>query len=130
MKKVYWIMGIIILIIITLVIILVYPDNSFDFKPKIKQGIYGTALECYGSAEPPSRGKMIPVKTTFKIHNLDTNQTFEIETLENGRYEFKLGEGSYSITFSTNEGKRNYGNININKNTLIKKNIVTRFCPV
>ncbi len=128
------IIGIIIAFIVILVIVLFFilkQDKDYDFKPSIEQGVYGTALKCEGSAMPPSKGKISTVQITFKIENSETQETFEVTTQDNGRYEYSLEEGSYKIIYTNFlDVEDTYDLVEINTGSLIKKNIMTRMCPV
>ena len=128
MKHKYWlIFGIIVLIGITLIFSYIKQENKIpDFEPTITQGVYGTAFECHGSAEPPLTGTLLPVQVIFKIRNLGTDEVYEITTNEDGTYEYVLMEGRYMMIVSDHP----YAEIRISEKTLIKKNIGTKACPV
>lgn len=134
MKQKSLVIIILVLVLIISLAIIYQPINkkdTYDFTPSITQGIYGTALECHGSAEPPSTGEWVTVEIDFKIRNQETNAILEYSTNNDGTYEVKLEKGFYMIIVDLSDGEEiEYAEINIEDYSLIKKNIVTKFCPV
>jgi len=136
MKKAFWLS-------LVVIILLSFAGCSFNerkddgdndvitFEPTITQGIYGTAMECHGSAEPPATGDWNTVQISFYIKNEETGEIIDVETDRKGNYEIELPQGAYDVYVPIDgEEDRLDAKYSIEKDTLIKRNIVIKFCPV